>query len=623
MNTKSNKNSAKGKLKSQSSSKTEEKPSAVQSNEQSIEEYANDVLKMDENKSEKYVRAFKKLDQDSSGQISKAEFREVLDHFNIGNAWTHEQMNDLYDKIDSDKSGKIDIKDFLNSLNQEHPNRDLLTIVNEVLHEQTPKNSTAQQGEYEETEEERKADRAAENWSTQEQRFKELGPKRYAIEVLGISESRFNKHMDVFRLMDIDDNGTISRKELDTVMDTYLSGSQLSRDEVSDFFSEIDENGDGTINQLEYLANLAKEHQNKELLGIIEQIYYNRHDILTGYQKQGKKKDMKFSSAQSSVSSSPVKARTAEPDTREQEYQKDPLKYSVDILKIPEDRYLKHMDVFRLVDIDNSGTLTKKELEAIMNTYSIGINLTKEDVKKFFSEIDMDRNGSISKFEFLTNLAKDHQNKELLGIVEQIYSKRKEILAAYQKQGKLKDMKFLSSQSSVRLSPSKSPTKEYKQQDTSENEISIVKTVQQETAKKSLRAGVPKQESELDEQTCEETFNLLDTNGDKRIDQKELRTAFANYKFEIEISENEIKAIYEHDNDENAINIPISFSDFKRLLKNPDSTVGAFFKKVIKQDRLAVGAEDKYTQRGENFETSKKNEANESNTINGKRKFMF
>jgi Ca2+-binding EF-hand superfamily protein len=86
-------------------------------------------------KQERYKKAFALMDKDSSGAISKAEFKAFFDDHGLGKTWTHEQMDDMFDEIDTDHGGTIDVVNFLDALTKEHPNRDLATFVNELLHE--------------------------------------------------------------------------------------------------------------------------------------------------------------------------------------------------------------------------------------------------------------------------------------------------------------------------------------------------------------------------------------------------------------------------------------------------------------------------------------------------------
>ena len=51
-------------------------------------------------------------------------------------------------------------------------------------------------------------------------------------------------------------------------------------------------------------------------------------------------------------------------------------------------------EIFRLVDRDNSGTITGDELQMLLET--IGINVSKEEIKLMFHVIDNNGDGEIS-----------------------------------------------------------------------------------------------------------------------------------------------------------------------------------------------------------------------------------
>ena len=63
------------------------------------------------------------------------------------------------------------------------------------------------------------------------------------------------------------------------------------------------------------------------------------------------------------------------------------------------DELAEFREIFKLVDRDGSGTITKEELAELMET--LGIDATQEEVDMMISEIDTDDNGSIDFDEFV------------------------------------------------------------------------------------------------------------------------------------------------------------------------------------------------------------------------------
>mmetsp|Transcript_13686 Transcript_13686/g.19991 ORF Transcript_13686/g.19991 Transcript_13686/m.19991 type:complete len:523 (+) Transcript_13686:87-1655(+) len=79
--------------------------------------------------------------------------------------------------------------------------------------------------------------------------------------------------------------------------------------------------------------------------------------------------------------------------------------------QIEEDRLA---EAFNLMDIDNSGYLTKDELRELL-----GSQYTKEVVKKFFAEADTDKNGKISYEEFLSVFQRE-KKKEVGDVISSL-----------------------------------------------------------------------------------------------------------------------------------------------------------------------------------------------------------
>ena len=68
------------------------------------------------------------------------------------------------------------------------------------------------------------------------------------------------------------------------------------------------------------------------------------------------------------------------------------------------DELAEFREIFKLVDRDGSGTITKEELAELMET--LGIDATQEEVDMMISEIDTDDNGSIDFDEFVSVMSR-------------------------------------------------------------------------------------------------------------------------------------------------------------------------------------------------------------------------
>jgi Ca2+-binding EF-hand superfamily protein len=78
----------------------------------------SNVLKTLLNNNKKFTQickqAFSKVDVDNSGQIDKRELEELFLHLasDIGMKITNDELNDIMDLMDADKSGQIDFDEF-------------------------------------------------------------------------------------------------------------------------------------------------------------------------------------------------------------------------------------------------------------------------------------------------------------------------------------------------------------------------------------------------------------------------------------------------------------------------------------------------------------------------------
>ena len=66
------------------------------------------------------------------------------------------------------------------------------------------------------------------------------------------------------------------------------------------------------------------------------------------------------------------------------------------------------VDAFKLVDTDNSGTITVQELTKFL--CSFGEPLTEAEVKQVVDRYDQDKDGTLNYAEFLTTLMRNQKN---------------------------------------------------------------------------------------------------------------------------------------------------------------------------------------------------------------------
>lgn len=376
-------------------------------------------------KQERYKKAFSLMDKDSSGEISKAEFKAFFDEHGLGKTWTHEQMDDMFDEIDTDRGGTIDVNNFLDALIKEHPNRDLVTFVNELLHEK--KVPEEYEGETEEERKERIGQIKAATKLKREEEYKRIGPEKYSHDVLGIEATAYKKYQKAFTLLDLNDNGHISHEELVFVLDQFHLGTGLTKQEVDTLFKDVDNDKDGIISFMDFLESLNTEHPNKPLLGIIAAVHTKSKEI----------KDFKFenkqriateglSSLRGPQKSKPLKATPA----------KAKQDYDISEIHLKDDEFTKFNKVFDEMDIDSNGCVSKEEFEKVVRLYFEKKDVSDEDINTNFTAIDQDNSGAITLYEFLKAL-EDNKCPLLANLANMIASDDK----TSQKHQQLEDLK--------------------------------------------------------------------------------------------------------------------------------------------------------------------------------------
>ncbi|XP_010505874.1 PREDICTED: calmodulin-2/4 [Camelina sativa] len=168
---------------------------------------------------------------------------------------------------------------------------------------------------------------------------------------------------ETFSLMDMDGNGFITAKELGTVMRSL--GHNLTKSELQGMLNEMDADGNGTIDILEFLYALI------------------------------------------------------DTDCKEK------LKKAIGVLsQLTEDQLVECKEIFSSIDKDGDGCITTKELGTVMR--SLGQNPTEAELQDMINEVDADGNGTIDFPEFLNLMArkmKDTDSEEELKEAFRVFDK--------------------------------------------------------------------------------------------------------------------------------------------------------------------------------------------------------
>ncbi|CAE7835049.1 unnamed protein product [Symbiodinium sp. CCMP2592] len=162
---------------------------------------------VDTDTEEELIEAFKVFDRDGNGFISAAELRHVMT--NLGEKLTDEEVDEMIREADVDGDGQINYEEFVKMM---------------MAKCQT------------------KLDRGV--------RFRCFG-------LASAREEQIAEFKEAFSLFDKDGDGTITTKELGTVMRSL--GQNPTEAELQDMINEVDADGNGTIDFPEFLSLMARK----------------------------------------------------------------------------------------------------------------------------------------------------------------------------------------------------------------------------------------------------------------------------------------------------------------------------------------------------------------------------
>jgi calcium-binding protein CML len=205
------------------------------------------------------IELFKNWDDDGNGTMSKAELGALMEVLS-GMRLSDSELDKLFDSFDRDHSGKLSFKELQMKLSQEVPIEQLMAVLSkpeycnrmfELFHEEWDKDGDGT-----------------------------LSKEEFvaAMESLGVQASDPESLNDLFRMLDEDNSGAISLKELEHCLrwvrscdecqklrsEAYTFDGTLSIQQqikralaanavrVLDLFREWDENGDGLISEAEF-----------------------------------------------------------------------------------------------------------------------------------------------------------------------------------------------------------------------------------------------------------------------------------------------------------------------------------------------------------------------------------
>lgn len=279
-------------------------------------------------------KAFHAVDVDNSGTVNRQELERALKLWGVPMAPS--RIDQLFKACDNDGSGEIDYTEFVSALARD------TVMPASMIEPKSVKASIAPPG----------AD------SLYEVRPESFNPKdEDAIDAVALAKmglnSRFSDMHKAFQYVDMDRSGTISRSELERALEMW--NVPMPKERLDRLWSEIDTDGGGEISYSEFVHALARD------------------------------------AAQEGTA--PTKANKKL--TVEQQAREDLLQKTEDSLHA---RFSDMRKAFKWVDLDNSGTVNRAELERALDMWNVDIPPDKVD--ELWRMLDRDGSGEIDYREF-------------------------------------------------------------------------------------------------------------------------------------------------------------------------------------------------------------------------------
>ena len=177
--------------------------------------------------------------------------------------------------------------------------------------------------------------------------------------------TRFSDMHKAFQYVDVDGSGTLDRHELERAL--QLWGVPLSEEKIDQLWSDIDTNANGEISYAEFVNALARD---------------TAVDMLAPAGPTGLQL------------------------TKEQKQTKKHLLAAEDAFSA---KFTDMRKAFKYVDLDNSGTVDRGELENALKTWNI--QMSPDELDRLWNELDYGGNGEISYYEFVDALKRDAVGK--------------------------------------------------------------------------------------------------------------------------------------------------------------------------------------------------------------------
>ena len=295
-------------------------------------------------------KAFKYVDLDNSGTVSRSELKRAMEMWQVP-GMTEEKIDMLWNSIDTNANGEISYAEFVNALARDTAFDNIKPAESSI-----PQLTQAQKDR-------KQMLQAAED---------------------GLN-SRFSDMRKAFKYVDLDNSGTVNRSELERAL--QLMNIPMSKEKVDELWAAVDADGDGEVNYSEFVNALARDtiapHAmgQKEEVVVKEEVYVKpptpkpREPTLRELRLRHKTSQREQYFMQKTMAREAAMREAAEREAAERA-KRVQVQAETDEERMDRDaiakakmgmnsRFTDMRKAFKFADLDNSGTVSKDELECI------------------------------------------------------------------------------------------------------------------------------------------------------------------------------------------------------------------------------------------------------------------
>ena len=343
------------------------------------------------------VEAFKKMDTNKDGQISKQEMSNAT--LPDGNRLNHIEVESIFALGDINKDGEIDLEEFMSVM---VPQAGISQAFSSSSNTQFMKTSSSSSSSFKQTSSAASFQQKSTSSFSSSQSYQST--TTYSSTTVSVSFSNAGEVKQAFRRFDSDGDGHLDRNELKNLL--IQSGKSVSDQEVDLLFRQGDVDGDGRIDIQEFVklmfpaanATLSKLQQSFKSLNDVKASFRKYDSDGDGHISRGELRQVMAGFSDQEVDS--IFALGDKDQSGGIDYQEFialMIPNSSSILGKIASQFAsvqKIKEGFKMIDANGDGAISRNELRS-------GLRLDDTALDVVFAIGDIDQDGEISMSEFI------------------------------------------------------------------------------------------------------------------------------------------------------------------------------------------------------------------------------